>query len=304
MIREGDVADPFTIRIFVADGDPDGIRLIERTNWAGLGIVFPRQKWGDAAKFEQLDRPGVYILVGYARSEDELPTLYIGQSDGARDRLKRHVDGKDFWDWGIVFVASNGVLNRAHITWLEYALIKQARQVDRCHLQNSTYPQEPSLSEAEKADMRAFLKEILQILPLARLRALEVPRNIISSSQNMQPVKGEADTIVVPAQRDGFERVFLGQHCWHAIRLRGGMIDKIKYIAAYQTQPISAITHYAQVASIEPYGEDGKYKLNFSGPAQEIGPIHFADATNGSMQGPRYTNFAKLQTAKKVADLF
>ena len=79
---------------------------------------------------------------------------------------------------------------------------------------------------------------------------------------------------------------------------------KIKYIAAYQSQPASAITHYAPVGSIEPYGEEGKYKLNFAEPAKPIGPIPFADAPSGSMQGPRYTSFQKLLAAKKITDLF
>jgi hypothetical protein len=82
------------------------------------------------------------------------------------------------------------------------------------------------------------------------------------------------------------------------------MIPKIKYIAAYQSTPISAVTHVAPVASIEPYGEDGKYKLIFSEPARPIGPIPFADAPSGSMQSPRYTTYARLMAAKKVADLF
>jgi hypothetical protein len=33
---------PFTLRIFVADGDPDGLRIIDRTNWNGKVLVFPR----------------------------------------------------------------------------------------------------------------------------------------------------------------------------------------------------------------------------------------------------------------------
>jgi hypothetical protein len=27
---------PFSLRIFVADGDPDGLRLVERSNWVQL----------------------------------------------------------------------------------------------------------------------------------------------------------------------------------------------------------------------------------------------------------------------------
>ena len=82
------------------------------------------------------------------------------------------------------------------------------------------------------------------------------------------------------------------------------MLGKIKYIAAYQSNPVSAITHYAPVKQIEPYGDEGKYKLIFAEPAKTIGPIRFAGAPSGSMQGSRYTSIAKLRSAKRVTDLF
>jgi hypothetical protein len=168
------------------------------------------------------------------------------------------------------------------------------------------------LSEAECADTRGFLREILQILPLVGLRAFEVPAPIVTlqtvaAAAEILPTpagKLALDTIVVPAQQDGFKQVFLGENCWYAIRISGGMLPKIKYIAAYQSQPESAVTHCAPVASIEPYGEQGKYKLVFAEPAKSIGPIPFADAPSGSMQGPRYTSFNRLRTAKRVMDLF
>jgi hypothetical protein len=39
------------------------------------------------------------------------------------------------------------------------------------------------------------------------------------------------------------------------------MIPKIKYIASYQVSPVSAITHYAEVESIEPWKEVGNMWL-------------------------------------------
>lgn len=81
------------------------------------------------------------------------------------------------------------------------------------------------------------------------------------------------------------------------------MLVKIKWIAAYQSQPISAIIHVAPVSRIEPYGEGGKYKLIFSEPAKPIQPIPFADAPGGAMQGPRYTTYNKLLAAKKLTDV-
>lgn len=298
--------EPFTIRIFVPDGDPEGVRIIDRLNWTGLGVVFPRTKWAEVKHRSEFPRTGVYILVGHP--EEDLPMVYIGQADAVRNRIDSHAQNKDFWDWGIVFVSNSGGLNRAHVTWLEYALVKRAIEAGRCRLDNGNAPQEPALSEAEKADTQAFLREILQILPLVGLRVFETPKAVatpktspVESSPSVVPY--EPDTIIVPAQKDGFAEVFLGQNCWYAVRISGGMLPKIKFIAAYQSQPVSAITHYAPVERIEPYGDSGKYRLVFSAPAQSIGPIPFGDAPPGAMQSPRYTTMSQLKTAKKLTDL-
>jgi hypothetical protein len=83
------------------------------------------------------------------------------------------------------------------------------------------------------------------------------------------------------------------------------MLEKIKYIAAYQSSPVSAITHYARVDRIEPYGDNGKYRLVFAEPAKLLQPqIPFADAPQGTMQSPRYTSFESLKSAQQVTDLF
>jgi hypothetical protein len=300
-------SDAFTIKIFVPNGDPEGVRIVELMNWTGKGIVFPRLEWTNTKQRDEFRQAGIYLLVGQTE-EDDLPSIYIGQTDFLRDRLDNHEKNKDFWDRAMVFVSTNYSLNRGHITWLEYALVQQARQVAQCRLLNDTSPKEPSLSESEKADTQSFLRQVLQILPLVGLRALETRRAVAMPKtliiEPSQQFNIELDTVVVPAQKDGFEKVFLGENCWHAIRISGGMLNRIKYIAAYQTQPISAITHYAPVESIEPYGENGKYKLIFSETAIEIAPIPFANAPAGAMQGPRYTSLLKLQSAKKLAEIF
>ncbi len=302
------MSDAFTIRVFVPGGDPEGVRLFDRMNWTGLGLAFPRSKWNEIKSRPEMRNAGVYILIGYREGDDDLPTLYIGQADGIRDRIDSHQANKDFWDWGIAFVSTSAGLNRAHVTWLEYALVRRANEAKRCYLDNGNVPQEPALTEAEKADTQGFLKEIFQILPLAGLRAFEVPK-AIAMPQASDPIRAGRmnsavlDTIIVPAQKEGFEKVFLGEDAWHAIRIAGGKLEKIKYVAGYQTRPISAITHYAPVARIEPYGEEGKYKLVFSEKAKPIGPIPAGNIPSGSMQGPRYTSFAKLKTATTLADV-
>ena len=302
-------SDGFTIRIHVPDGDPEGVRFIDPMTSTRLAISFPRARWPDIRLRPEFQRAGIYVLSGYSPGKSDLPTLYIGQSDGVLDRIDSHHERKDFWDRGFVFVtkSSDSGFNKAHVIWLEHKLIVHARQAGRSYVENNVTPSEPTFSQADRTDTRLFLTEILQVLPLVGLRAFEIPIPVATPTITgpMTPEQAnEPDTIVVPALGDGFEEVFLAQNAWWEVRIGAGMIPKIKYIAAYQSKPVSAVTHVAPVASIEPYGEDGKYKLNFSEPAKAVGPIPFRDAPSGSMQGPRYTTYARLMTAKKVTDLF
>jgi hypothetical protein len=70
--------DPYTIRIYVEEGDPEGVRIIDQMNWTGQAVVFPREKWGEIRQRKEFEEPGVYILIGYTSNKDDLPTLYIG----------------------------------------------------------------------------------------------------------------------------------------------------------------------------------------------------------------------------------
>lgn len=40
---------------------------------------------------------------------------------------------------------------------------------------------------------------------------------------------GEVDTVVVPARKEGFEEVFLGEDRWYQIRIHGTMCPQIKH---------------------------------------------------------------------------
>ena len=116
---------------------------------------------------------------------------------------------------------------------------------------------------------------------------------------------GEIDTIVVPAREDGFQETYLGENRWYAIRIHGSMRPQIKYIAVYQVAPIYSITHIAPVKSIEPWKDSGKYVVNFSEPAEAIGPIPLVKG--GRVKAPqasRYASRQRLLAAKNLDDVW
>jgi hypothetical protein len=115
----------------------------------------------------------------------------------------------------------------------------------------------------------------------------------------------DIDTIVVPAKKEGFNDVFIGENCWYQIRIHSSMIPKIKYIAAYQTKPLSAITHIAPVKIVEPYKDTNKYIVHFAESAQQIS--HISVKPNGKVKAPqasRYTSMDRIKQAKTLDDIF
>lgn len=126
----------------------------------------------------------------------------------------------------------------------------------------------------------------------------------ISESKSPKVKLEDLDTIIVPARADGFEKVFLGENRWFAIRMSSSMLDKVKYIAGYQVNPVSAITHYAEVERIEKYEDSTKYIIYFKASANKIGPIVLPKNNKGlAPQAPRYTSFKKLIKAKTMKDV-
>ena len=115
----------------------------------------------------------------------------------------------------------------------------------------------------------------------------------------------DLDTLVVAAKEEGFEREFLTNHQWYAVRIHSSMLDRIKYIAAYQVAPISAITHYAEVAKIEKYNDTNKYILTFKNPAKQVNPILQLDKDKKGTapQGQRYTTLDRILKSKKLSEI-
>lgn len=115
----------------------------------------------------------------------------------------------------------------------------------------------------------------------------------------------ELNTVVVPAREEGFDKEFLTNKCWYAIRINASMLDKIKYIAAYQVAPVSAITYYAEVSKIEKWNDTNKYILYFKGDPIKTKPIPLDKTKKGlAPQAPRYTSLSRLLKAKTLADVF
>lgn len=186
------MSKPYSIKVFLPAGDPDGLRIIEKSNWSGAGLVVPRSLFGESRQRRELARTGVYVLVGPPEASG-LPRVYVGEGDPIRPRLEQHAAKKDFWTSCIAFTSKDENLNKAHVQHLEARLIALAAQAKRCVLDNGNVPARPSMSEADAADAEGFLSEMLLCFPLLGLgvfspaaRAAQSARSLFLSAKGVK----------------------------------------------------------------------------------------------------------------------
>ncbi len=165
----------FSVRIFIPSGKPEGMRIVEKSNWTGQGIVFPRALYPESRQRPELKRTGVYVLWGPGDA-GQLPRVYVGEGDGVLARIDQHARNKDFWTHAIVFTSKDQNLNKAHGQYLESRLVALATAAKRCELDNGNVPSLPALSEADAADAESFLADLLLCLPVVGVPFFESSR--------------------------------------------------------------------------------------------------------------------------------
>jgi Domain of unknown function (DUF4357) len=152
-----------TIKLFLPRGDAKSLRTAEISNWTGKAIAAPRTELDELLTREELEKAGVYILIG-SDPLTNVPRAYIGEAEIIRDRLRQHKT-KEFWFSAIVFVSKDENLTKAHVRYLESRLLAEAAQVNRFTLEQNQAGGS-RLPESDREDMEVFLARIRQLLPV------------------------------------------------------------------------------------------------------------------------------------------
>jgi hypothetical protein len=152
-----------TIRIYLADGSPTGIRHAELVNWTGQAIVCPRSRIGELNKWPESRRPGVYFLFGDDDS-GSMPHVYIGEAENVLYRLQNHLANKEFWGQVVFFTSKDENLTKSHVKYLEARLVQLAASIGRCVLENGNAPSLPALPRSDRDAMEEFLEPLRVLL--------------------------------------------------------------------------------------------------------------------------------------------
>ncbi len=163
------------IRIFLVNGNPNGILTAEIVNWTGAILVVPRSQLPEVAARREAVRTGVYCLVGPDPIAPNRDSVYVGEGDSVFHRLVAHSkdESKEFWTKAVICVSKDENLTKSHGRFLESRLIELIRRADRAALVNGTEPEQKTLPEADVSDMEYFLEQVQIVFPVLGLSFLQ-----------------------------------------------------------------------------------------------------------------------------------
>ncbi len=214
---------------------------------------------------------------------------YVGLAKNLKSRLGGHLRDRhaDAWDHFNVYLTQGD----EHLKELESLVLRIA----------SPSGNRVAGKFMASKDLRRVLRQRIvaaQKRELADITSGDVPH--VSPDRGVRRRRGEYDTIVCPAHRDGFEKEFLGRNRWYAIRVSKKVIPRLKYIAIYISRPTCQITHYGRIRAIKPWRDTGKQVVLLKEKPKRIGPI--GSSSKIRMQSSRLALMARLKRAQTLAD--
>ena len=298
--------EPYTIHIYVVDGDPDGVKIVDRQNWTGWGIAFPRSSWPTVCKRKESGTPGVYILIGPGEgSSDELPTVYVGQGDEIRTRIDSHLVARTSGT-GATPSSPKGRRSTVHTP----LGLNTPSSTWRTRQDSATSTTSRILrSRTSRSGSGLTHSASLEISDPPAPWCARVREARSSGDRGGHWVRARSGARGPARHR---RRACAGRRLPRGIPRRELLVrnpHQRRHAAAHQVRrrvshrADSAITHCAPVERIEPYGTAGSTD-SCSQSRRRDRAIPYRAGFTGTMQGPHYTSLERLLDATSLAELF
>ena len=192
---------PRSIKIFLSQGDPDGIRTAQMSMSTILAIAFRRIQLGEVRKkFKEIDNPGVYVLIG---ADSDQPQAYIGESESVGKRLATHATNskeggsKEYWVDTVVLISKDENLTKSHVRYVESKLLSTGSENSRWSFPNdvSPSPNAGKLPIDAQAEMDEFIE---QAKVLIGILGWDLFRDMRHSSPREMPEAKTANAVSSP----------------------------------------------------------------------------------------------------------
>ncbi|MCQ6281605.1 GIY-YIG nuclease family protein [Bacillus sp. EB600] len=185
-----------TIQIFLPDGNPRGVKIVEVTNRTVQAILIPRNLLNIVKERKEVQNVALYFLFGN-NDEETRTEAYIGEAEVGYDRLKQHNSTKDFWEVAVLVVTNNSQnqFTKADVKFLEHLTYTEAVSAGRFVI-NQTVPTNPFIPEWRREDLLDIFETISLLLGTLGYPIFESYRG------NQEEVNEEENNIFYCTRRD------------------------------------------------------------------------------------------------------
>lgn len=156
-----------TITNYLVTGNPEGVILAYMSNWTGQAVKIPRNLFVEARDYEEIQRPGIYFLIGLNEDNPDDKLVYVGEANNISERLLYHFrdDSKSFFEVIIAFSSKDENLTVSHTKYLEGQVIAQLSKNPEFRLKNRKEGNQINLPRMVRDEMDTFFDNVKIILP-------------------------------------------------------------------------------------------------------------------------------------------
>lgn len=161
------MARGITITTYLVNADPEGISLSYVSNWTGQAIKIPRNAFLETKDFPELNRPGVYFLIGSKDDSPDETLIYIGEANHLFERITAHMrdESKSFFEKIIAFSSKDSNMTVSHTKYLEAKLILEIFEKSGYTLINRKEGNKISLPPMVRDEMDTYFDNMKILMP-------------------------------------------------------------------------------------------------------------------------------------------
>ena len=176
-----------TIQMIIFENNPNGMIMCELSNWNGR-VLKPRSELNFSYRTgNESVYTGVYFLLG--RDDDNNDTIYIGEAEDMKKRLKQHLNDVNYWNDAIVVISKDNILNKAHVKYLENLFYMLAVTSGRSVIVNSNIPTKSSVSEYDEAMLEEFISNSKLLVNTLGYKVFDTIDETTAKTDNRDTIK-------------------------------------------------------------------------------------------------------------------
>ena len=177
-----------TITNYLSNGDPEGIIFSYMSNWSGQAIKIPRNLFAESKGLIELQRPGLYFLIGQDVDNPDDKIVYVGEANHLAERIAQHLRDvdKSFAETIVCFCSKDENLTVSHTKYLEQRTILHLSKSSEYRLLNKKEGSLINLPKMVQDEMDTYFDNMRVLLPTLGYSILHLDNKVKSGSGSIQ----------------------------------------------------------------------------------------------------------------------